>query len=75
MLQSCQRLLAEGGADYDFHMVNSGTVFAVLLGLRDRQFPKVVPNDCSTKSLFFAIYSHGNCHPVLSTPGNEAPRS
>jgi hypothetical protein len=55
--------------------VNSGTVFAVLLGLRDRQFPKVVPNDCSTKSLFFAIYSHGNCHPVLSTPGNEAPRS
>ena len=69
-LQSCHRLLAEGGSDYDFEQVNSGTVFAVLLGLHSHQFPKVVPNDSSTKSMFFAIYSHGNCHPNLSPPGS-----
>lgn len=67
-LQSCRRLLAEGGADYDFEMVNSGTVYAVLLGLQSEEFPKVVPNNSSTKSLFFAIYTHGNCHPAVSSP-------
>jgi len=67
-LQSCRRLLAEGGADYDFEKVNSGTVYAVLLGLQSKEFPKVVPHDSSTKSLFFAIYTHGNCHPAVSAP-------
>ena len=31
---SCARLIAEGGADYDFHTVNPATVLAVLEGRR-----------------------------------------
>ncbi|CAB9503632.1 expressed unknown protein [Seminavis robusta] len=57
----CQLLLDEGGADYDFEMVNPATVWSVLSGEASRKCPKVVPlNYCS--ALFFAVYSHGDSH-------------
>ena len=59
------RLIAEGGADYDFELVNPGTVVAVLRGqsttLDGGVFPKVVPR--SARAVHLAIYSHGDSHP------------
>mmetsp|Transcript_75328 Transcript_75328/g.156934 ORF Transcript_75328/g.156934 Transcript_75328/m.156934 type:complete len:505 (-) Transcript_75328:185-1699(-) len=64
----CQRLLDEGGADYDFEAVNPSTVWSVLLG----QAPngtgcqRVVPAD-SNGAIVFGIYSHGDKHPAANT--------
>ena len=51
-------------------MVNSGTVYSVLLGIKGRKIKRVVPRE-SAQSLFFAIYSHGGCHPVIAPRGNK----
>lgn len=56
----CSRLLAEGGADYDFAKVNPGTVWRVLLG-ESTGGAKVVPAD-ETGAIVFGIYSHGDRH-------------
>lgn len=62
-LQDCQRLIEEGGADYDYSDVNPGTVWSVLRGTPPpgTASRKVVPP--SSGAVFFAIYSHGDCHP------------
>lgn len=62
-LTDCQRLIEEGGADYDFRDVNPGTIWSVLQGKPPvgAASQKVVPANCG--ALFFAIYSHGDCHP------------
>ena len=60
VMHACSQLLAEGGADYDFELVNPGTVWSVLLSSRSDIYTKVVPMEAS--SVFFAIYSHGDAH-------------
>jgi hypothetical protein len=60
-ISSCNRLIEEGGADYDHDMVNPGTVWSVLSSSRSEMYPRVVPINAS--SIFFAIYSHGDAHP------------
>ncbi|GAB5355969.1 hypothetical protein AAMO2058_000250800 [Amorphochlora amoebiformis] len=65
-LKECARLIKEGGPDYDFDMVNPETIWNVLLGLKSKDYPKVVPKDKGTvKSLTVAIYSHGDSHPAV----------
>jgi hypothetical protein len=64
--QSCGRLIAEGGVDYDYEQVNPGTVWCVLRGIQSKQYPKVVPQNSG--SIFFGIYSHGDYHPSHPTP-------
>ena len=56
---SCERLLSEGGADYDFENVNPLTLWNVLLGKGNG---KVVPKNASL--IHLAIYSHGNSQPT-----------
>jgi hypothetical protein len=70
--QSCGRLIAEGGVDYDFEHVNPGTVWCVLRGIQSKQSPKVVPQNSG--SIFFGIYSHGDYHPSQPVPPT-APNS
>jgi hypothetical protein len=65
---SCRRLLAEGGADYDYTDVNPATLRRVLLGIGPG---KAVPTDCT--SLFFALYSHGDKHQSLAGEESEEP--
>jgi hypothetical protein len=67
--RQCQLLLAEGGADYDYEMVNPETVLAVLVGEQSRTHPRVVPKSCT--ALFFAIYSHGDSHSTTTTHNHE----
>ena len=64
--QQCRLMLEEGGADYDFEMVNSATVWSVLTGDENsHMYHKVVPRSkCS--ALLFAVYSHGNSHSALN---------
>jgi hypothetical protein len=64
--KACQRLIEDGGADYDFEDCNPETIFDVLLG---NGAGKVVPKS-SQQSIFFAIYSHGDSHP--SGPSKDA---
>ena len=70
-LKECNQLLAEGGADYDHRAVNPHTIWSVLLGKTSAQCPKVVPTNAL--SVTFAIYSHGDSHPV--TAGAKEARS
>jgi hypothetical protein len=76
VVAKCARMIAEGGADYDFETVNPATVWAVLRGRRrlssdDPQapprFPKVVPCDPGVvASLHLSVYSHGDSHPATA---------
>jgi hypothetical protein len=69
-LADCLRLVEEGGADYDFDAVNPGTVWCVLRGIPPPAAEgaegnqKVVPKNSGP--IFFAIYSHGDCHPCAA---------
>jgi hypothetical protein len=56
----CELLIKEGGADYDFDLVNPATIGSVLLGEGDG---KVVPKDAS--AVLFAMYSHGDSYGVF----------
>eukprot|EP00927_Polykrikos_kofoidii_P074098 TRINITY_DN70060_c0_g1_i1.p1 TRINITY_DN70060_c0_g1~~TRINITY_DN70060_c0_g1_i1.p1 ORF type:complete len:475 (+),score=57.33 TRINITY_DN70060_c0_g1_i1:60-1484(+) len=56
---SCERLLHDGGAQYDGTAVNAGTVLGVILGEADSLNGPVVPRTGS-RSLHLAIYSHGD---------------
>ena len=73
-LKECSLLLQEGGADYDFRSVNPETIWAVLLGRASAKHPKVVPID-SSSSVTFAIYSHGDSHPVSAGQKEETSAS
>ena len=55
----CARLVAEGGADYDYEDVNPWTVWRCVLGLGEGK----VVRDAS--SIFLGIYTHGDNHPTV----------
>ncbi|KAJ9451111.1 hypothetical protein DIPPA_20871 [Diplonema papillatum] len=62
--EKCQRLLAEGGADYDGKEANPGTIWKVLLGdTAGSPGKKVVPSNAT--AVHFAVYSHGNSHSTM----------
>mmetsp|Transcript_31945 Transcript_31945/g.51790 ORF Transcript_31945/g.51790 Transcript_31945/m.51790 type:complete len:286 (-) Transcript_31945:984-1841(-) len=64
--KECALLLKEGGSDYDFDAVCPSTVWRVVLGLKNENYPKVVPKGKDkVKSLTLAIYSHGDSHPAV----------
>lgn len=71
--QSCDRLIREGGVDYDFENVNPGTVWCVMKGARSIHYPKVIPPDSG--SIFFGIYSHGDYHPSHPQPPSPTPHN
>jgi hypothetical protein len=62
VLRDCDMLLKEGGADYDYDYVNPGTIWNVMHGIQSKEYCKVIPEEAS--SIFFALYSHGDCHPT-----------
>ena len=62
--ESCARLIADGGADYDGIDVHPGTVLDVLQGDTGRGCGKVVPRGRG-RSVLFGIYTHGWSHRTL----------
>uniref|UniRef100_A0A7S4DN08 Uncharacterized protein n=1 Tax=Lotharella globosa TaxID=91324 RepID=A0A7S4DN08_9EUKA len=72
--KECALLLEEGGADYDFEDVNPLTVWNVVLGIKTKKTPKVVPKEKGlVKSLTLAIYSHGDSHPTKKIEKKKDP--
>lgn len=69
--EAARLLLAEGGPNYDGEQVNPATVWRVLLGLASPSTPVVVDLSRAT-TLFFAIYSHGDSHPVQAPPSSSS---
>jgi len=60
MNTSCSRLIADGGADYDFDTVNPSTVMRVLMG-DGRGSEKVIPK-ADGGTVLLGIFSHGWSH-------------
>ena len=63
-LKKCERMIREGGADYDYDKVNPATLWSVLQGNESSDYPKVVPKSKdSCSAIFLGVYSHGDSHP------------
>jgi hypothetical protein len=69
--ESCARLIADGGADYDGIDVHPGTVLDVLRGETGRGCGKVVPRGRG-RSVLFGIYTHGWSHRTLGKKEQRA---
>lgn len=70
---ACEKLLEEGGAQYDGVSVNAGTILSVLLGESINVAGNVVVPRIGCSSVHLAVYSHGDMHGTTALAEHVVP--
>ena len=61
----CEPVISDGGPTYDGKMVNPGTLYHVLRGIKTESIQTVLPVE-NLKSVVIGIFSHGDSHRSVS---------